>query len=342
MNADQERPPPADQPDPGPAVASAVAGGAADAGTDRQQRVAELLRAEADLAYVSWCTDGRCDHHEDRFAGDGAEGTREACHRLARRASFQMDHPLQDWLAGLGTGTLIRLVLQTERGVAYCDQIIPGSYLFGAVLRLPDDPAERGELVTRVDTTLSDAVERYRDEIHARRYDLGGWRTEGLSGILRAAQQRWSSLGGVPEQGGPATSLTVTGREDHPAVAVCRAAVRPHDLHLVTLVENGRPVFCVDVLRDGRFTAPRWASAGERRARYAQVAVELPDYVRELGRTARVPIGGPLRRVVLDVENGALYYRRIDDSRYIVGLTLHQPQVSSAERQLDAVLAAWP
>ncbi|MFG2054628.1 hypothetical protein ACGFI9_11425 [Micromonospora sp. NPDC048930] len=342
MNADEYRPPPPDEPVPGPAVTTVPADGQADTGTDRRQRVGDLLDASPDLHYISWCTDGRCDHHDDRFADEGAEDTREACHKLARKASFQMDHPLHDWLIDLGTGSLIRLVLQTDGGVAYCDQIIPGSYLFGAVLRLPDDPAERTDLVNRVDATVSGAVERYRDEIHAREYDLGGWRTEGLSDTLRAAQPHRPPATGIPEQRTAATSLTVTGRADHPAVAVCRAAVRPYDLHLVALIENGRRVFCVDVLRDGQFDADGWASAGDRRARYAQVAVELPDYVRELGRTARASIGGPLRRVVLDVESGAIYYRRIDESRYIVGLTLYQPRVGSAERQLDAVLAAWP
>lgn len=342
MNADEERPRPADGSAPIPALTTDRTGGPVDSDTDRQQRVADLLASEPELHYVSWCTDGRCDHHEDRLTGERAEDSRAACHKLARKASFQIDHPLTDWLADLRTGPLIRVVLQTDRGVAYCDQIIPGSYLFGLLLQLPDDPARRTELVNRVDATVSGAVERFRDEIHAREYDLGGWRSEGLSDTLRSAQPHRPPPTGIPEQRTAATSVTVSGRDDHPAVAVCRSAVRPYDLHLVALVENGRQVFGVDVLRDRQFDGDGWSGAGDRRARYARLAIELPDYVRELGRTARASIGGPLRRVVLDVESGAIYYRWIDESRYIVGLTLYQPRVGSAERQLDALLAAWP
>lgn len=317
--------------------------------TDFEIIIGDLVRADQRVDYAAWCVSGQCRLEDIRPAAGSpdVDGTRRACRRIAERVSFDTDDKLDRRLAGLGTGRLIRTVLASDRGAVYCDQAVPGSYLVGVTIDLPSDPTARRALSYRADQAIADRVEEFREKIHGRRYDLGSWYSEHERELLRAGAIRPRDSA-KPRATRVTSTVTpvVTGVQDHPAVRAAAATVRPQDLHLVAVFNLGELAFCVDVLHDAaveeQIRAERRPSTAERRQWYLDLGRDLPDYLRELARAARGAIGGPLSRAVLDVEDGAVYYRRLDTSSYLIGLTVFQERVFPAERRVDSLMDDWP
>jgi hypothetical protein len=75
-----------------------------------------------------------------------------------------------------------------------------------------------------------------------------------------------------------------------------------------------------------------------RRKFYNDFAMELSNVVSTLGRLTRSSVGGRLFRLVLDVEQGAIFYYRLRVNDYLVGVTLDQDQVHVADDKM-ALLA---
>ncbi len=59
-----------------------------------------------------------------------------------------------------------------------------------------------------------------------------------------------------------------------------------------------------------------------------------------MDRTLLPLLGGVLRRVVLDVEAGALYFRRLGEDDALIGVTLDQAKVAVAEASLNTLAQA--
>lgn len=284
---------------------------------------------------------------------DGAAETlavqcRADCRKIGRKISFQAARHLNEWLAALETGFLIRTVVRTGQGAIYCDQIVPGQYLIGATVPQPVPeaaPQVRRPSLRQVDQSLALCVADIRQEILLHTKDLGGWESERLRQELLLAQQADRSAEAAAPAGPPElTEPFAVGDLTHPGVEACRRAVSPANLHLVALFDDAEPVFGVDVLNHASgSTAGRCAlSATARRERYRTVGIELPAYLRELARTARDVIGGPMVSAVLDVDHGALYYQRLNSTQYLLGVTLLQSEVANAEAALMRIVESWP
>jgi hypothetical protein len=78
-------------------------------------------------------------------------------------------------------------------------------------------------------------------------------------------------------------------------------------------------------------------SVPARRRFYEGFAAELVALTGRLDRLVRAPLGGPLDRLVLDVEQGALVVRRLGPREHLVGVTVDQEQVAGAEDALAAL-----
>ena len=278
---------------------------------------------------------------------DGAEQRRAGCRRIARKLSFQSTVHLDDWVADLQTGPLIRTVLETSAGAIYCDRVVPGTFLVGATVAMGETPSP---LLARPDVERSDSalallISEIRRRLILSSQDLGGWESEQIRERLRNAEREALAASVAETITNRVVTPVVDGEwHQHPAVALCRDKIHPRDLHLVALFDEGTLVFSVDVFNDERILIdrPGTVTAAARRGRYQDKGLELPAYIRELARTARGVIGGPLQRAVLDVEQGAIYYRRLDNFRYVMGVTLFQDQVKQAENLLAEICSAWP
>jgi hypothetical protein len=279
--------------------------------------------------------------------GPDAEVSRRlACRRIARKLSFQAAVHLDGWLADLETGPLIRTVLETGNGALFCDRVVPGTFLIGVSVPLGDSSSSALSVpdVDTADSALALLISELRQEILLSTQDLGGWDSEQLRERLRQAELDVAAAPAEVSSGVAVTTVVDGRQDDHRGVALCREKVSPADLHLVALYDDDGLLFSVDVLNDERLYLSRqnYTATLDRRTRYQRLGVELPAYLRELSRTARSVIGGPLQRGVLDVEQGAIYYRRLDNTQYLMGLTLYQDQVKRAEDALLEISLAWP
>ncbi|HET8681356.1 MAG TPA: hypothetical protein VFM54_05730 [Micromonosporaceae bacterium] len=144
----------------------------------------------------------------------------------------------------------------------------------------------------------------------------------------------------------PATLSTFPGYSNMEIIFnLCRHQLSTHDLHYVAYFTKGTCRFCVDVFEDGRLGGMIGeVSPAERRERYETYARLAHDMVRMLNHRFREVDAGHLIRLVLDVQKGAMYYFRIEEDRFLFGVTLNQEQVLETDakmlRLVDQVAAA--
>ncbi len=133
---------------------------------------------------------------------------------------------------------------------------------------------------------------------------------------------------------------------DRVLLEACRDALSVERLHYVALYEPpdddpaGAPqrVFSVDAFEQPRYRL-RQLSAHQRRGLYEQEGLALIELRRSLeGRLGRLHTGR-LVRVVLDVEQGAIYYYEVsrEPARHLVAVTLDQDHVYTVDAELEAL-----
>ena len=297
-------------------------------------QIRELLRpavsATGPLHHVARCTDGVRDlaldalddvlpFDPDAHGGQLDRGTLTLADQQLSLTATQLDRRL----APARSGGLIRLVAQGDPGAFYCNSIIPGAHLVGAVLT--STPARRGEHprghpeVGRGDQALSGLTSELRRMIMLGSQDPGGYEH--------------------PESPEPRTeprTVHASGDPRHRLAPLLRAALSPDDVHYLAYYHRGEARCSFDVLAD-RELAPFFAviEVAARRRFYQEFGTEFGEIAGELGRIVYPLVGAPLTRVVLDVEQGALYYLRIRGGEYLVGVTLNQWRVSHADARID-------
>ncbi|MFT7838906.1 hypothetical protein Q5530_22425 [Saccharothrix sp. BKS2] len=248
---------------------------------------------------------------------------REDLKRLGRHLTFQasaLDRSLQE----VRTGRLIRLVLHTEEGALFCDSVVPTEHVVGLVL----DHAGAGPLfghpaVDEADRAVAGLATRLRAELSLGSLNPGGWEGAGAVAALPARDE---------------AEPHVTVGEEPPAS--CLSAVRVRDLHVVAHVVDGEVRALVDCLGDVSL-APffKQVTVEARRRFYQGFLPELGALATRLNRAVAPVVGGLLVRLVLDVEMGAVYYYRQRAGEYLVGVTIDQSRVSSADARMSGLSA---
>lgn len=251
---------------------------------------------------------------------------REELKRLGRHLTFQvtaLDRALQE----ARTGRLIRTVLHTEEGALFCDSVVPTEHVVGLVL----DHAGAGPLfghpaVDEADRAVAGLATRLRAELSLGSLNPGGWETADAVPPLAAEDAEDDVEPHVTVAEGP--------------LATCLSAVRSRDLHLVAHVVDGEVRTMVDCLGDPALAPFFKQVAVEARRRFYQGFVpELGALATRLNRAVAPVVGGLLVRLVLDVEMGAVYHYRLRAGEYLVGVTIDQARVSSADRRMSELSA---
>jgi hypothetical protein len=143
--------------------------------------------------------------------------------------------------------------------------------------------------------------------------------------------------GGQPRGVGGAPQVELVSFADVPdtMLRLCRGAVSANDLHFVAYYVDEECVFYLHALNDpalsdmiGKVTATT------RRKRYEAYGRLTHRMVRRLDGSFQEVRQQELIRVVLDVRQGAFYYCRIDDYRFIFGVTLDQDKVDEADDKM--------
>ncbi|MEU7532264.1 hypothetical protein AB0A74_41470 [Saccharothrix sp. NPDC042600] len=280
--------------------------------------------AEGALPYVAYFSRGVFTFSTDEF-GD-ADTDRAVLNRLGRQLGHvvgDLDRALQE----PRTGPLIRTLLHTDHGAIMCNLVVPRENVvavtFGAAH--PDRPLTDVEEVNEADRALAALVARLRKRISLPSLNPGGWES---AQVVRA-------LNPVGDNGEP----RVAEYQELPEEIrnACRASVRPEDLHYVAYYAGGELALEADHL-DHPTLEPFFTQVAvdTRRSFYRVFGRQLEAVARRFNRLiAGGPPGGLVRRFVLDVEQGAVYYYRLDVGSYLVGVTIDQSRVRDSDERLS-------
>ncbi|MER5595638.1 hypothetical protein [Streptomyces sp. NPDC002265] len=234
-------------------------------------------------------------------------------------------------LRPLGTGELMRTVVANTRGGLWGGRARPGEFL-AAATDLPDG-------VPAVDAAMNRLVTRIRTEVHSLPDELPG-------GDVEAKAHRH----GAAEPDGPHVDFGTAAEPDVGYEERLRSLWHTHvnttDLQYAGYYRDWALV-CVGDVFDAHELGPRFidVSVRTRRTAYRDLSRSLRGHlVRLTDALALVapPVHGhaPVDRLVLDVQEGAVYVHWTSVGAFLLGVTLDQRQVDHAERGLAALARA--
>lgn len=227
-------------------------------------------------------------------------------------------------LAGARTGRLIRTVVQGGNGGAYCYLADPGHTIIGFQRSGPPD------LLAAIDEAMAGMLDRIREDMGQPDLNFGGFTSkhrDELRGIDPPAENGARS--------GPSGPAHVLGDTGDPLFERASAVLDGTVLHWLAVLQDRTTVFAADRFDDE--AAANFFSrmtVDGRRDFYQVFLGELATFVRRLDRGLRGVLGGPLARLVLDVQQGALVVHRLGPRRHLLGITLNQTKVAFAEAAL--------
>lgn len=299
--------------------------------TDVVELLTDAMRTGHALCHLGQYTGG-CDDvlvdMLDEPAEDHVHPDRDEYVRIGRRLSLQVGE-LDAELLPARTGSLIRTVLHASAAVVHLDSVVLDQQLIGfasvnpppGTLSLPEVPSVRDS-----DHLVSALAETLREQMSLGSRNPGGWRTE------RPDDEDLAATVPVADT----STIRAHGAARGPHADLCRKVIDPRDVHYVAMCRNAEAVFAFDCFDDrhmGRLFN-RLITSEDRRAFYSAFCGTVAERVAQLGRAANRVLEGPVRRMVLDVEQGAIYYYRLRAGDYLVGVTLKQTEVANADRAI--------
>ena len=262
-----------------------------------------LLAQVPGMAHLSLVMDG-----EHRFSVDRENGGPTRA-RLAAEAAVHTFLQMHEALQVARTGALIRLLLRTTRG-ALLAYTVPGrGHLVG--FSLATEPAD----VDAADLALSQLASQARELASLTLQNPGGWLTASPYEPIEP----------------PRAKPIATGIVDERVLEACEASVN-EALQYVLYVGAGGRAFAVDHFDLLEPTTDDRASPGRRRRVYRGLADDLQTELRDLRRRVAPVLGRAAHTAVLDVEHGAVLVRWLPGERQLVGVTVNQEHVHTAER----------
>lgn len=223
------------------------------------------------------------------------------------------------------TGELMRLVVGAPEGGMYCARIRAGQHLVGVTLS--------GDTVVELDEGLNDLVRTIRTRVHH-------LPDESLGG---APDLEASAPGGAGRLHLEVGLSTENADEEAELRSAWQSHVNPVDLQYAAYYRDWRMVCAGDTFDDPSLRVRLVNIAGnERRSMYRDLAARLRADITRLRHVLRPVSSGPIERLVLDVQEGAVYIHWLDHGTgaFLVGVTVDQFQVAVAEDRLRSLLSA--
>jgi len=218
-------------------------------------------------------------------------------------------------LTPAGTGALIRTVAHGNGGTIICNTIMQGERVVAVALDEASRHSLRDEPTRRADMAVAALVTELRAGFGQQSQDPGGFGVPAIDEML----------GWTPPE--------ITGGLE----ARIRAVLDPQDLQYVAVLHDGTPALVRDVFDDD--AAEVFFRAGYtpavRRDFYGRFLPTLEQHVRDIGGIVNAAIGRDLRRLVLDVQRGAIFVYRLDLRTFLVGITLNQNRVPLADLKTE-------
>lgn len=314
--------------------------------SEQRDRCRDAILSRQGLHHLAHYTDCVCDFTldvlEDSLFHPGwlpssLDQWRNNCQRIGCDLSAVVGE-VDDTLQQVRTGALIRTLLQGARGSFYCDRVVPNQYLIGLNIASSTLPVAGGaqpwiDAAKTADIALTHLVTGLRKRLSLGPENPGGWLTwlsakpsDENRPHRQAERARFDAGHSLPH---------IEGDQDNRWVDLCRAEVDHGDLHYVAYCRDGEVLFSIDQLGHDRLMSfYTQISVEARRNFYHDFCRQFPLLVGRLGRIVGPVIGSRLERVVLDVEQGALYSYRIGTAEYLVGVTIDQSQVPAADDKM--------
>ncbi|GGT98330.1 hypothetical protein [Streptomyces lateritius] len=256
-------------------------------------------------------------------------------------------------LRPLGTGELMRTVLANGQGGLWGGRVKPGEYLAALT--------DSGACVDAVDAAMNRLVTRIRTEVHSLPDELPGGDVSGDPGLAPAGPVSRSAARFVPltDQGpavGDAGNAVPrvdfgTAAAPDPAYeerlrALWRRHVNTTDLQYAGYYRDLTLVCAGDVF-DAPELGPRFidVSVRSRRTAYRDLSRGLRGHLVRLTDALHLVAPAqdgrpPLDRLVLDVQEGAVYVVWTSAREFLIGVTLDQTQVRNADIRLNRLASA--
>jgi hypothetical protein len=243
---------------------------------------------------------------------------------FGRQLHYAMDD-IQEQLAAARSGRLIRTVFDSGEAALFYFEIRPSQYLVAVTTA--------ADAVEPADHAMANAVNGIRRRLRLASQNPGGFlgdpRDDSLLTLPGVAPaQAWTYV----------DTSTGAGPRDEAFLEIGRRAVRAEDLHYLARFEDGHWMSAVDVLEDPSldpFFQP--ITHGSRRDVYQNLGRGYDAIRATMDATLRRALGTRIVRTVLDVEEGALYFRPAGPNGHLMAVTLDQSQVLAADRRFAAV-----
>ncbi|CNF99806.1 Uncharacterised protein [Mycobacterium tuberculosis] len=274
-------------------------------------------------------------------AASDASAARRSRYQAAEQQLAFMMTALDRELCDAETGRLIRMVLHAEYGALFSLAVTPKNYVlgivFGAAAAALEDGAPpslpRVPLVRKADVFASELSDFLRDRMGLPQQNPGGW-------LTRNPELEEPETAEPAVRSGHPPALHRWGPEDRCGARMA-AILDPVELIYLARVVDGRVAEESDLCAHERVSAsrPPEEDPASMRAYYRRMAGECSLYARQLGQIARLAVRGRMLRIVLDVEQGAIYHYRLGPTEYLMGVTLNQKRVSQADERIGDLAA---
>ncbi|MET9758911.1 hypothetical protein ABZ016_07625 [Streptomyces sp. NPDC006372] len=224
----------------------------------------------------------------------------------------------------LGTGELMRVVLANAHGGLWGGRVKAGEYLSA----LTDTPGG----VPAMDAAMNRLVSTIRTQVHHLPDELPGGLTDLAEPLPEHKGRLRIDFGTAAERDSPSEMRLR---------AVWGAHVNTLDLQYAAFYRDWKLVCAGDVFESPEL-GPRFldVSVRSRRTAYRDLAQSLRGHLARLTDALRLVVRPPADRLVLDVQEGAVYVLWLSPRDYVLGVTLDQRQVDHAEGRLRQLVDA--
>ncbi|MEU6572375.1 hypothetical protein [Streptomyces sp. NPDC046805] len=259
--------------------------------------------------------------------------------RTGRQLYYILEELAPDFTA-LRTGALIRTVLRVPTGAVLYYLVEPGFHLYGATAAVD----RLGEL----DARMAECVNGLRLPARYSPLNYGSWFNDEPWVQQPATPQGTADPDKDPgAASSPDTSLPVgpyvAENRPHTASApppgaeeALRSALGVEGLHYVAYHESPTTAWAYDIFdHPGLGDFFRVQTPDRRRGRYGRMGQLLPGVTGRMNLSLQAILQGELLQVVLDVEQGAVYFHSLPGRRFLMGVTLDQSRVTEADQQVS-------
>lgn len=287
----------------------------------------EALLDTPPLRYLGHFTGGVFDFAVERAQQETGGAEMDRLGRLLCHSVDQFDRICRP----LDSGRLIRVVLHGSRGTLLHMVKVGGQSIVG--WSLPgSEPAEAA------DRRMSRILEASAERLGAEPLNWGGFRD-------RSKLRPMPDLGPRPRERDVKASVnTSNGQQAAPlgytVEQVLEECLSLEHLHFAGIYAQGATVVAADILDDpGLIHFFQRVSPDFRREGYERTVRQVWLQSGTLNRILRTGSAGELDRLVLDVARGALFIAGLGEGPLLLGVTLDQRLVATADRQFNTLLA---